>query len=400
MPEMYDAHIFDFTNSPYKAQFYNQSFKFEKNKKKIGIVDQFQGKRPIVLNREFVVERKQLDFKFVHTLILDSHIVDVLHRYVSRNGKLDDDTKAVVIDFLTHVSALNCDYSPMFYLAENWAKSTKEQFIKTSSEKLSSILKLHSMDEKIFIETHEIKYKDDSLQHYFELYESNSLEGCGEKWAQSFVKYGAFEYFTSLTKLSYACLLKMVLIHFINPCIEEKNIVFKYYEFEKFLLNDLNLLLGREINLALYYFSSFAGKFVNVQSNMSLKNAKKTLKATAWDLLLLRMPEFLLRPANLPEINTSYVVTSEDKLLSIGDMFNVESLFYASVKDEATPMLSFNTDIFEAVLSKVSIDKLNEHRAKISVKRLEKDLQPVISDQKLDWLIADLELQLGYLCKN
>ncbi|RXE96041.1 hypothetical protein [Pseudoalteromonas sp. PS5] len=397
-PEMKDAHIFELSNSPYKAQFYDGSFHFESNNKKIGIVDQFQGKRPAVLNREFVVDRKELQFYIVHTLILDSHIVDGLHRFISGKGKLDIDSRVVTKDFLKHVSKLNCDYSPMFYLAENMAKSSKEQFVKTSSEKLASILRLHCMEESSFVENEEIKYKKDALDHYYDLYGASNFDDCGANWAKSLVDSQELKYYIDLTRVSYACLLKMVLIHFMNPTINEKNILYKNKEFETFLTSELNILMAREVNLALYYFSNFAGKFVNVQPNMSFAKAVKNLKATAWDLLLLRLPEFLLTPSNLPEINTAYIVSSEEKLLSVGDMFNLESIFYSDLKSKASPKLSFNAEIFESVISKDKLDAVFRDREQLSLSRLQENLAAPISDSKLNWLIEDLENQLKYLC--
>jgi hypothetical protein len=396
---MKDVHIFELSNSPYKAQFYDKSFHFKSNAKKIGIVDQFQGKRPIVLNKEFVIDRKKLQFHVVHTLILDSHIVDALHRYISGRGELDVDSRAVTIEFLKHVSRLNCDYSPMFYLAENMAKSSRAQFLKTSSEKLASLLRLHCMEEASFVEYEKIKYKKNSLEHYYALYGASNLNECGANWAKSLIDSGELKHYIGLTQFSYACLLKMVLIHFMNPSINEKNILSKNHEFEFFLTSELNIIMAREVNLALYYFSNFAGKFVNVQPNMSYEKAVKNLKATAWDLLLLRLPEFLLTPSNLPEINTAYIVSSEEKLLSIGDMFNLESIFYSDFNSTALPKLSFNAEVFESVISKDKLDSLFRDREQLSLNRLQKDLAEPISEQKLGWLIEDLEIQLKNLCK-
>lgn len=393
---MENVHIYEFINSPYEAPFYSQSFNFTYGNKKIGIIDQFNGKRPIILNKEFI-GGKALDVNIYQTLILDSHIVDILHRYVSGNGKLDDNLRMVTSDFLTHVSKLNCDYNPVFYLTENYAKSNKDQFIKTSSEKLSSILKLHSMNEHEYIQNGVMTYKKESVEYYCDTYHALDLDACGVSWANQYAEHHHQDESQKITKLSYACLLKMVLIHFVNPEINSENIIKKYYEFEKFLVNDLNLVLARELNLALYYFSNFAGKFVSVQPNMRVETAKKALLSTAWDIFLLRMPEMLLSPNNLPELNLSYIVTSEEKLLSVGDMFNIESIFYQDKKSPAFPVLSFNVKLFEKVLSQIELNELNQHGQIQAISRISKTSKH-ISAQSVDWLIEDLELQLRYLC--
>lgn len=398
LPSMSDAHIYEFSHSPYDAPFYSQSFEFSYNAKKIGIIDQFNGKRPIILNKHFL-DGNKLDLQIYQTLILDSHIVDTLHRFVSGCGKLDDHSREVTSNFLAHVSKLNCDYSPIFYLTENFAKSSNDVFIKTSSEKLTSILKLHSMNENEFINTGKIIYKSESIDYYCNKYQAEDLDACGDAWAREFAENHTQNDIAKITNLSYACLLKMVLIHFINPELTTNNIVKKYKEFERFLTNDINIVLARELNLALYYFSGFAGKFVSAQPNMPVERAKKTLKATAWDIFLLRLPEMLLSPKNLPELNLAYIVTSEEKLLNIGDMFNIESIFYRDKNAPASPILSFNLILFDKIISKAELNNLNDERQAQTISRITKEQKP-ISAQSLSWLIEDLEKQLQYLCKS
>lgn len=397
-PGMEGLHIFEFSNSPYASFFYEDSLVFERNKKRIGVVDQFQGKRPAILNKDFLVNGKQLQLCFVQTLILDSHVIDGLHRFVSGAGKLDDSARLVIIDFLKHVSRMRCDYSPVFYLVENFAKSPIEQFIKKSSEKLCSLLKLHCMDEEIFIESNRIELKSDAVEYYCSLYKASDLDGCAVNWVESFLATGGLGYYENMIKVSYACLLKMVLLHFMDPKVNQENVLRKNDEFETFLCKDLKVLPARELSLALYYFSNLAGRFVNVQSNMGFDKAVKNLKATAWDLLLLRLPEFLLTPSSLPEVNTAYVVTSEEKLLSVGNMFGVESIYYPDLESKGSPLLSFKTEVFESIISKEKLGCLWRNRAELSIKRAREKTATPISDEMLDWLIEDLENQMRNLC--
>lgn len=394
-----DAHIFEISNSPYDALFHTKSIFFESNKKKIGIIDQFNNKRPCILNNEFLIEKKKLTFAFVATLLLDSHIVDALHKYVTSIDTLDLDTRAVTGDFLKHVSKLRCDYSPMFYLAENFAKSSKEQFLKTSSDKLTSIIKLHSMDEEIFISTGKISPKRDAIEYYYDLYKAKSLDECGINYAKEYYEKSYLKKHAEVTLLSYACLLKMVLIHFMDPTLTSKNIIQKYKIFEDFLVNTLGLYLAREVNLSLYYFSGLAGKFVNVQPNMTSEKAKKNLLATAWDLLLLRLPEFLLTPTNLPEVNMGYIVTSEDKLLSVAELFKLEAIFYEDKTSTGSPLLSFKLELFDNILSSSDFKELRAHNKKMFESRLNTQAQRIITQPSLKLVIQDLEHQLNNLCR-
>ena len=392
-----EAHIYEFSESPYSSPYYKSSFDIVSGSRSIGIIDQFQGKRPIVLNKNFVVDKKQVDLQLVQTLILDSHIVDYLHRFMTGH-RMDHESKQLVGDFIAHVSQINCDYSPVFYLTENWVKSKREQYLKTSADKLSSLLRLHSMREDAFVECRRVEYKAEALDYYFDLYKSNSFEGCGEAWAKSIFEYGGFDGYVEISRLSYVCLVKMVLIHFMNPEVQQDNVIRKYYEFERFLVEDLNLVLGRELVLALYYFSGLAGRFVGVQPNMKFDKAIRGLRSTAWDLLLLRMPEQLLAPSTLPEMNLSYVVTSEQKLYEVGAMFSLEKLFYVNPESMGDPVLSFNREIFGGILSRDAMKELEISRLSLSLERQE--VTKGISSQKLSWLEEDLERQLKVLCSQ
>ena len=398
-PRHSDVNIFEVGNSPFPADVYSQSLYFSSGKRKIGIIDQFQGKRPVLLNRKFIVEEQNINIQIVPGLILDSHIVDMLHRYVVYANDLDQETRKVVRSFLIHVSKINCDYNPVFYLTENWAKSSEKMFLKTSSEKMSSLLKLHCMREDAFIDKNEIIYKKDALEHYYSLYCSNSLDECGYLRAKKFIESERPKIYTNLVNLSYACLLKMVLINFANSKTRPENILNKYSEFIKYLIDEIGLVLGRELNLALYYFSNLTGKFIGVQASMTLSKAIKSLKSTAWDLLLLRLPEFLLTPSSLPELNTAYVVTSEKKLLEIGNLFKMERAFCKTSQSEASATLSFDISPLCNIFGEDGLNELQLHRSELLVKRATQQNISVISDQKLNWLIEDLELQLSYLCQ-
>lgn len=388
-PEYYNAHIYEFQDSPYPSPFYNSSISFTSGKELIGIIDQFQGKRPKILNRDYIVNKKQIDSKIVCTLILDSQTVDHLHKFeTAENHKTTD----IVRTFLKHVSKKNCDYNPVFFLLENWAKSSNDQYLKKSSEKLSSILKLHSMREDIFIEKGIIEYKKDAIDHYCKLYNSENLDECGAAWAKRLTNHGLFSHQLQVVEILYTCLLKMVLIHFINPEINEKNIMEKNYKFQKFLKNDLNLRLARESALSIYYFAGYAGKLIGTQTRTPYEKAVIKLKATAWDMLLLRFPEFLLSPRNKPEMNLAYVVTAEKKLFEIGKMFSFESLFYRTQESQGELNLNFDYEKISEKISQQSIKilKKQNHESPIITQRLSKE--------KTSWIKKDLEIQLKNLC--
>ena len=187
----------------------------------------------------------------------------------------------------------------------------------------------------------------------------------------------------------------MVLIKF----ADNKGIYKKSEEFENFMMDELGVRLARESSLALYYFSNLAGKFINTQANMSFNSAVHDLKATAWDLYLLKLPEQLLTPNYLPELNTSYVATSEVKLYEIGKLFDIQHLA-CRTDDDGTgmPVLSFDMLDIENKVGDKAVAKLLKRNEEISFQRMSKEKIEGINPHKLNDLINDLEIQLSYLC--
>ncbi|WP_444932508.1 hypothetical protein [Microbulbifer sp. JTAC008] len=390
-----DAHFFEIAASPYESMFYSESKVFGTGSHKIHIVDQFCGKRPALFNHDFCTSDNELKLKFWCSITLDSNVVSLLHQYVTNRESMKDGQRVATHSFLAHLSEVNCDYSPIFYVMESFFKSDESEFYENVPKALASILKLHSMCESTFVSKGLISVKDKETKHYFDLYEASDYEGCGLNWAKKIVKNIKDTDIEYKIKLIYSCLLKMVLIKF-----EDNKGVYKKSEaFENFMINDLGVRLARESSLAIYYFCNLAGKFINTQTNMAAEDAKHDLKATAWDLYLLKLPEQLLTPNHLPELNTAYVATSEVKLYEIGKLFDIQHLA-CRTDDDGTgmPVLSFDmVDIGEKVGDK-AVTKLLKRNEEISFQRMSREPIKNINPFKLDNLIDDLERQLSYLC--
>lgn len=391
------AHFFEIAASPYESLFYKESKVFGEGTHKIHIIDQFSGKRPALFNHEFCTNSDMLKLHYWCSITLDSNVVSLLHEYVTNKAEMNVHRREATKDFIVHLAKENCDFSPMFYVIESFFKSNEDEFYEHVPKTLASILKLHCMHENEFATKGTISLKEDAIQYYFNLYGANSFKECGLNWAKEIVK-GLNNIDTEYkVKLTYSCVLKMVLIKF----MDNKGVYKKTEEFEKFMMNELGIRLARESSLALYYFCNLAGKFINTQANMALSDAIHDLKATAWDLWLLKLPEQLLTPNYLPELNTSYVATSEVKLYEIGNMFDIQHL--ACRTDDVgvgAPVLSFDMCEIEKKIGDKAVTKLLKRNEEISFKRLSVGSVQSISPHKLDILISDLETQLSYLCRR
>lgn len=392
-----NAYFFDITSSPYDSFFYSESRVFGEGKQKIHIIDQFNGKRPALLSNKFLKD-SELHLGFYCSIILDSNVVNLLHKYVTNNERMLDEHCLVTKSFLNHIVKIkSCDYNPIFYVIESYLKSEENNFLKHASDALTSILKLHSMYPDEFIENGTILINEEAKNYYFKKYNANNFETCGRNWARNITKDIEKKEYNYKINLSYVSLLKMVLIKFGSSNSPYK----KIEDFETFMISKLGIHLSREFILAAHYFSNLAGKFVNTQSNMLIANAIHDLKATAWDLFLLRLPDMLLTPNHLPEINVAYVATCEVELYKFGELFDIHSVACRTDNNRANiPLLiSDISKIEKKITSKKFIELLKKSEDRFS-KQISQQSVESIKPCDLDWLIEELEGQLSNLCRK
>ena len=186
-----------------------------------------------------------------------------------------------------------------------------------------------------FHQTGQIVLNPKALEFYRALYGEQSLEDCGRVGVERFLH--GYEAYNSLycLRLSYICLLKMPLIH------KQRSGFFveKFEEYQAFVGKEIRLCLGHETVLALYYFANLVGKLMRVQPGMPFKDAKRMLWSTAWDLLLLRLPEFLLKHNRLPRINLGYACSADRRMAELGKLFTVLRLLVRSDSNETIASL-------------------------------------------------------------
>lgn len=374
---------------------------FGSEKSPIKIIDQFGGKRPTLFNLEFLDsirehnENTRYDLKAIVTIILDSQIASYIHNY-RIHAKMGWGIRKATEDLLLYVSEHRYDYNPTFYFFESFCKSTLQSYLDNVSPVATSILYFQSMDVPHFSKTREIKPDPDLLEEYLEKYNSSSLEECGRAWAAQISGRRETRYLSQMADATYACLLKMVLIH----KKDKKDAIVKLEEFEDFILTELGFFMGRERLLAAYYFHNLIGAFIGVQENMKLSNAKSKLRATAWDIFLLRQPEALLTPSHLPEMNLAYVCTAEQELGKLGELFTIERLFARSDEEASlSPAVSMTYAGLEKKLGKRGLAKFLEESQERSSRRALRKRSKSLHPAKLRYVIDVLEAQLSHLCK-
>ena len=308
--------IWEVGNSPYDAEFLAGTQEFGQVDPAY-LIDQYTGKRPAIINTEFL-SKGCLDLRLYPSALLDSNVVDALDKRVIKGASSDG-----IELFLRFVTEKGWDFSPMFYYLEHYAKSPSATFVPNAIRRTESILTLHSMDEEHFLRTGEIKSNDAAVDFYMQSEGVSSISEVAESRVDSFVRKHDKRALNNVIGASQIAIIKMVLIE--KAEMPRSSIADKAAEMERFMRDDLGVILAREAHFALHYFCGLAGRMLGIQANTSFQKALRTVKSTAWDLYLLRMPEILFCDGE-SEIPVAYVTTHEKRLQELARLFTIERI--------------------------------------------------------------------------
>ena len=299
----------------------------------IFLVDQFEGKRPAIINRKFI-EQGSIQFGMFPSALLDSNVLDQLDRFVQKGDATDG-----LIDLLHFLAQRSWDSSPMFYYLEHFSKSSLDDFRKNAIRRTESLLKVHSMNDAHFVETGQLIPNEEAVEHYLSSAGTKSLKEVAENRVEHFIQgYSKAALLTMIEAIEIA-LVKMVLIR--KSELKGESPIEQYREFLRFQKNDLGMLLAREAHLAIHYFCDKAGRLLGIQSNTPKDKAKSIIKSTAWDIYLLRMPEIMFSESP-SEVCISYVTTQEKQLQALAQLFSIERIeCFREVG--LTPVVGFTT---------------------------------------------------------
>jgi hypothetical protein len=288
--------------------------------------------------------------------LLDSNVVNLLDSFIQK-GKTTDGFS----EFLNFLIKKGWDFNLMFYYFEHFAKSPLEIFKSNAIRRTESLLKLHTMNEEHFLKTGEVTPNHTEVEHYTSLSDVNSLFEVAEGRVNDFISDYKNHPLSQMLEATEIALIKMVLIR--KNELVKSSPVEQYNEYNKFLHNDLGILLGREAHLALHYFCDNAGRLLGIQANTAYEKAIFIVKSTAWDLFLLRMPEILFGESP-KEVCISYIATQEKQLQELARLYAVERIeSYSSVG--ILPSVSFNlSGIPETIQSQLSNGALKKPQDK------------------------------------
>ena len=308
--------VWEIKDSPYPSNFLQKSRSFE-GKNPIFLVDQYSGKRPMLLNDEFLSNRT-ITFKMRPCALLDSNIVDTIKKLVEE-GKYDESLDS----FFRFIRGSG--WFPMlgFYYAEQHAKSNFKDFYHNTVSRTESLLRFCTMSEEHFLKSQKIVADPELLAYYTDSFSTSSITKMAKSSVDEYIQESKKWSLQSLIEATEIALMKMVLIRKVEmvkcPVVEQ------YEALLEFMCSGLRVMLKREAHLALHYFCDNAGKLLGVQSSTKAEKAYKMIRATAWDMFLLRMPEALFSQS-LDDVCVTYVATHEKALRKLAELYTIDRI--------------------------------------------------------------------------
>jgi len=174
------------------------------------------------------------------------------------------------------------------------------------------------MDETYFLKSGDVRPDDKQVTSYLEANSVGTLSELAERHIRGIATELVPHAPVDLLQATYACLLKAGILNCTK--ISQRR---KMEQFFEFLHKELGCLMLREALIAGLHFRNKAGNLIPISPNYK-KDFRTTMMASSWDILLLRMPEFLLALGGQQEATTlAYVCTGDGTLQDIGAMFTI-----------------------------------------------------------------------------
>lgn len=362
----------------------------------ISLIDQFAGQKPVLINRSTVSGTTRI--WFVPTILLDSNIVSYLHQYVQNLVSLTDSQRTTIYNFLAYVTIKQIDYNPFFYYIESLSKSNDTFLSKYSTSVSIAILKLHSMKAHMFLESGIIEIDEQVLSAYQAMFGGTTIEEIAVNRLANTTRQNDEDPFDMVANMTYATLLKMATIHKST----KKNPRNKLLMLHEFMEDNFRIHLARELQIALYYFAGEINGFIPLQKGCNYINLIRKMKATAWDILLLRQPELLLESGTPSESILAYIATADANTCKVGRRFTISSI--QTIPPDYTVRSNIGFDFSGLThLSQKEIDRIQQEEQDWLVKRvrsyvLEGRLPNPPSYDEVTKIIEGLEEEVKQFC--
>jgi hypothetical protein len=375
----------------------------------ITVIDAYRGREPIRCDYDFFRYGRGSIFMYP-MVMLDSQVVDALYRYIAAPDKMDISRRKSVHKFLVFIMSHNFDYSPFFYYLEKSAKSSADTYEPFATERAKMIFTLQTMDREQFLEKGEIVHDSKQVSWYLEDRGVKSIEELISLYAakrEHILESGLI----SLADNIYATLLRIVLAECqVNGSIREKHRVVR-----EFMGEILGAVLGEELYLALIYFAQ-PGRYSRfiplLQRGMNFKNLCRTLRGSAWDLILIRLPWLVLStnmvlgtdkcPVMSYPCCLTYICTVEHAIRDIMKLQEIEVVFEERGKNYGIrPVITYDAQGLNAIIGEKMVGELlRDFFTWRTSRTLDVNLKRPLSSSGLSNVITILEGEVARICEQ
>ena len=212
---------------------------------------------------------------------------------------------------------LRWDYNPLFYYVETLSRNAFGVTFPHARQFAETMLHLHTMDTPYFFKSGDIRPDPQKVAPYLGEGSPTTLAELAEQHVRQ-VSEELFPHVPVLLLQSiYACLLKMGILNSAKQSQQRK-----MEGFFSFLHNDLGALFLREALIAGLHFRGKAFNLAPINPRTKI-DLKTRLLASTWDVMLLRMPEFLLVEGDQDDTTIAYVCSADRAIQEVGAMFTV-----------------------------------------------------------------------------
>lgn len=254
------------------------------------------------------------------------------------------------------------------------------------------------MDRQHFLSFGEIRTDPSLLDEYKQEYGVADFSEMAAHFAKDMIVPTDFR-MQWVSRLTYAALMKTALIHKTS----KRGITGKYEELRDFMEDTFNIALGRERIFALEYFTGRFDGAVPVQRGANSERALKHVRATARDLLLLQLPEFMLVADTAEGVYLSFIASADKALTKVARACRIDGVMAWAPKIHVPlPVVSVDLTHLKPELDAETIARIREMDSRWQKSRTSRMFtsETHISLERLDELIGNLEEQIVAYCKQ
>jgi len=314
-----------------------------------------------------------------------------LHQYINnikdwRNTTRGRYTRALLEYFII----MNYDYNPFFYYMEALAGRPDQNFPHVSGF-TETILQLHTMNETHFLATGEIIVDESLEQAYASEHDVSCLNDLRFRRNEMLRSSKLPLLPSGMIQATYICLLKIGILQQSKRTFE-----YKFRSTIEFCKKELGVFMLREVLIAALYFSGRIGKLIPIGRGAGSKVLGR-VRSSAWDILLLRLPEFLLCQGNQKGTTLAFICTADKALHMASSVIAI-----SSVRSLAAEGFTVKAEL------EIDADRLMQHLGAESTSVVMKTLSEGMLDhsvavrrdeETLNELAAKLERQALQICQ-